>query len=137
MSHLIHVVDYKNYLTSHGITCPIQQSELLKEPFTRAIIRYFWACDCDQSATFEERVWKKLEMWNCVSPIPAQQIMACFKLRMNLLRNSMLQKGGLPVYSEFTTIVNVEGKDAVDVGIGEVVETLVDYLFKELENCNE
>lgn len=137
MSHLIHVVDYKNYLTSQGITCPIQQSELLKEPFTRAVIRHYFACGCNRSVAFEEGVWKQLEKWNCISPIPAQQIMACFNLRMNMLNNSMLQKGGLPAYGDFTTIVNVDGKDAVDVGIGEVVETLVNYLTKELEKCYE
>ena len=137
MSHLIHVVDFKNQLTAQGITCPIQQSELLKEPFTRAIIRHFYACDCNLSVAFEEKIWKKLEMWNCVSPIPAQQIMACFKLRINTLRNAMLQKGTIPPMGEFTTIVNVDGRDAVDVSQGEAFETLVNYLVKELENCHE
>ena len=137
MSHIIHVLDYKNELTAAGVTCPVEQSDLLVEPFTRAITRYFWMCDCNMSVDWEDRVWKQLEKWNGVSPIPAQKIMATFKVRMNVLRNSMLQKGGLPVYDEFVSTVTGANDTVVDVTTLASFDTLVGYLVKELGNCNE
>lgn len=137
MSHLIHVVNFKEQLSANGITCPLKQSELLKEPFTRAITRFFYKNNILKSEDFEKTVWRQLEKWNNISPIPAQQIMAMFNLRYNLVRNTLMKTGGLPNANEFTTWVTANNAVEVDVTKVEGFSELVDYLVKELENYNE
>lgn len=131
MSHLIHVLEFKKALTENGVSCPIEQSKLLAEPFTRALIRRAfrlggWTSDMDAKA------WEMLDKWNKVSPIPAALIHKCAQVRIGALDGAMMNTGTLPCKKEFTTFAG-----EVDVGDLPACRILTDYLVRELEANRE
>jgi len=131
MSHLIHVVEFKKALTEKGITCPIEQSKLLAEPFARALIRRSYRLG-GWTTEMDEKAWAMLDKWNKVSPIPAPLIHKTAQVRIGMLNGVMMNTGTLPCKKEFTTIVN-----DVDVGELPACSVLTDYLVKELEAGRE
>lgn len=135
MSHLIHILEYKKALTEKGITCPIEQSKLLAEPFARALIRRSYRLG-GWTSEMDARAWAMLEKWNSVSPIPAALIHQQAQWRINNLNGWMMKHGTIPPYMDYTTLVEVNGSK-VDVSDCDGFSTLVDYLVKELEANRE
>lgn len=131
MSHLIHVIEFKKALTEKGITCPIEQSKLLAEPFTRALIRRSYRLG-GWTTAMDECAWAMLEKWNSVSPIPAALIHKQAQVRINMLNGAMMNTGTLPCKKGYTSIVN-------DIDVGELpsCSVLTDYLVRELEANRE
>ena len=132
MSHLIHVLDYKKYLTEQGITCPVEQSAILVEPFTRALIRHAYRTGGQWTPAVDAKAWTMLEKWNSVSPINAPLIHQKALWRMNNLNGAMAQTGTLPKAEEYTCVIGDK-----DVTQNEQFNTLVVYLLKELEAGRE
>jgi len=131
MSHLIHVLEYKKALTEKGITCPIEQSKLLAEPFTRALIRRSYRVG-GWTSEMDEKAWAMLDKWNGVSPIPAALIHKQAQVRIGSIAGAMMTTGTLPCKSGYSTVVN-----DVDVGELPACAVLTDYLVKELEANRE
>lgn len=132
MSHLVHVIEFKNYLTGLGVTCPFKQKEIIDEAYTRALIRYSFVNGNAWGDTAEKRSWEMLEKWNCVSPLNGPLIHEQAIWRINNLRNTLAATGSLPCSKAYT--VEVEG---VDVTKTEVFITLVGFLSKEMEAGRE
>jgi hypothetical protein len=132
MSHLVHVIEFKNYLTGLGVTCPFKQKEIINEAYTRALLRHSFRNGNSWSEDTEKLSWVMLEKWNSVSPIGAVLVHEQAIWRINNLRNTLAATGGLPCGKEYT--VEVEG---VDVTQHESFTVLVNFLVKELEACHE
>ena len=137
MSHLPHVLDYRAYLLSLGVTDPEQLNQLAQEPYVTALIRYHFQLSTTVgfSADQEEVIWQQLDRWNKVSPIKATFIFESAKYRMNTLRKVLTETGCLPAAEIFQPEM-CEGQTTVNYG-GEVFCTLVDYLVKELVTRHE
>lgn len=132
MSHLIHVLNVKKALTAAGVLCPIEQGNLTNEPYARALISFASRREGVKSLD-NPKVWGMLEKWNCVSPINARYIHTLALTRMNKLLGSVVNTGALPCPKEFTSF----SESGVDVSTMNDFPTLVTYLIKELESCNE
>lgn len=131
MSHLLHVLNVKKALTDAGVLCPIEQGQLINEPFIRASMAY--SSKRDGVATLDgPDVWRTLEMWNNVSPINARFIHTAALTRLNKLKGAMVNTGGLPCPKEFTSF----SESGVNVADMNDFDTLVRYLIKEMENYN-
>lgn len=137
MSHLPHVLEYKNKLVALGVTCPGAVAKFALEPYTSAIIRQHFktSTSIGMSEDEEQRVWEQLDRWNKVSPINGSFVFETVKYRMTSLRASLITTGRLP--APFTTVVVVEGQEGVDVTQNEEFETLVTYLVGELVGRHE
>jgi hypothetical protein len=128
MSHLIHVIDYKKFLTAQGISCPIKQSEILNEAYTRALVSYSFRTAKGWTPDMEDLAWKQLDKWNKISPINAALIHQQAIQRINNLHGALATTGTLPCkkgYSVYT-------EDGTDLADNEPMKTLVQYLAKEL-----
>lgn len=132
MSHLIHVLNIKKELTAAGVLCPIEQGQLTNEPFVRACTAYAFRKGGMSEGT-EDHVWRMLEKWNSVSPINARFIHTSALTRLNKLKGSLLSTGALPCPKEFTSF----SESGVNVAEMSDFNTLVAYLIKEMEACNE
>lgn len=137
MSHLPHVIEYKNKLVELGIQCPKQLALFALEPYATAIIRHHFkfSCSIGLSVDEEEAVWAKLDCWNKVSPINAPFVFETVKHRMNSLRTALITKGRLP--EPFTTVVVVEGTEGVDVTQNSQFTILTEYLLGEMVGNHE
>jgi hypothetical protein len=131
MSHLIHVLEFKKALTEKGVSCPIEQSKLLAEPFTRALIRRSYRLG-GWTSEMDTKAWEMLDKWNKVSPIPAALIHKGAQVRIGALNGAMMNTGTLPCKKEFTSIVG-----DLDVGELPACNVLTDYLVRELEANRE
>lgn len=137
MSHLPHVLAYKNKLVELGISCPEQLAQFALEPYTNAILRtHFSKCSSlGLNEDEEDRVWQQLDRWNKVTPINGAFIFQSVKTRINGIRASLITTGRLP--APFTTVVVIEGTEGVDITANEEFEILVNYLKAELVNGHE
>lgn len=137
MSHLPHVLAYKNKLVELGIKDPVQLANFALEPYASAIIRnHFKKCNAlGLSEDEEHRVWGQLDCWNKVSPINGAFVFETVKYRLNTLRASLVTTGRLS--APFTTVVVIEGTEGVDITANEEFEVLVGYLCNELVNGHE
>lgn len=138
MSHLVHVIEFKNYLTGMGVTCPFKQKEIINEAYTRALIRYSFSKGNTWGEDAEKRSWVMLEKWNSVSPIGAVLVHEQAIWRINNLRNTLAATGALPCSKGYTTLVQVPPKnEEFDPTEHESFTTLVSFLTKEMEACHE
>lgn len=137
MSHLPHVLEYKNKLVELGITCPKQLAQFALEPYTTAVIRrhFKFSNSIGLSTDEEEALWTQLDRWNKVSPINGAFIFETVKYRMNSLRASLTTKGRLP--EPFTTVVVVDGTEGVDITQNSEFNILTEYLVNELVGGHE
>ncbi|EBV8434224.1 hypothetical protein NFI00_000089 [Salmonella enterica] len=137
MSHLKHITCFKEALTEKGVTCPIKQQEITLRAYVRALISHQMA----RNGSFivledqEQRFWKQLDKWNCVSPIKAQLIMTSFYTFINGLRNALVADGCAP--DDVMDVVQAD--DGTSFSLCEMVTfgDLVRYLAKELRGCDE
>lgn len=138
MSHLAHVVDFKQVLTGLGITCPFKQAELVTEGYVRALIRKYYkhslaGGSLGSFADFEENAWKQLDKWNCVSPFNANLVFQTFKQRINILQTALYNEGKLPCTKIFNPVVEIEEVVYTPFD-NETFAHLVNFLYRELEN---
>lgn len=129
MSHLIHIIEVKQFLTEAGVTCAKQQSELLNEAFVRALVCYRYSNGhTTWNEELDKRIWTQLEKWNGITPIPAQFIHASAQKRCNEVFGAMANRGVPPAASVYEVRF---GKDG-DLGSTEVFNNLVGFLKREL-----
>lgn len=138
MSHLPHVLDYRNYLLSLGVTCPEQLNNLAQEPYVNAIIRHHFKLSnsLGLSVDEEQNVWEQLDRWNKVSPIKAPFIFESVKYRINTLRKVLIEQGCVPAQAIFMPELG-EGSTDLPLTQGEPFSVLVSYLVNELVNGHE
>lgn len=137
MSHLPHVLAYKNKLVELGITCPKQLAHFALEPYATAIIRkhFKFSTSIGLSIDEEEAVWAQLDRWNKVSPINGAFVFETVKHRMNSLRAALNTKGRLP--EPFTVVVVLDDNEGVDVTQNSEFTVLTEFLLGELVGCHE
>jgi len=138
MSHLPHALNYRNYLVSLGITCPELLNNIAQEPYINAIFRahFKFSNSLNMSEDEEQRIWEQLDCWNKVSPIKGAFIFENVKYRLNTLRLSLINSGGLPSAELFKPELG-EGSTTLPLAEGEIFATLVDYLVNEMVSGHE
>lgn len=146
MSHLARVINYREHLTSLGVTCAIAQSELCQEAYIRAIIANHARFHGDLEIHEEEEnsLWNQLDKWNSVSPIKARLILESVKVRLARIRQHLTATGVVPTNDEFDvkgTIKEVSDGVEVERNIcvtdNEAFKNLVEYLGEELRAGHE
>lgn len=144
MSHLDHIVRFKNALTELGVTCPFKQQELVQEAYFRALVRGHFRDGCSLHIPQDvmNRYWRQLDRWNCVAPLKAQLIIHKLTTFINETRTSLIQTGYVQEEKpELVLEVGVGEEPAATQGIGLCeVPTFVDlvsYLVRELECKDE
>lgn len=136
MSHLAHVVSFKEVLGGLGISCPFKQAELVTEGYVRALLRKYYKNHVGGGsgfADFEEKAWMQLEKWNSVSPFNASLVFQTVKQRINILNQSLCSEGKLPCSKVFNPAVEIDGA-TYEPFDNETFAHLVNFLYKELEN---
>ncbi|MNG46896.1 hypothetical protein D3C79_47600 [compost metagenome] len=136
MSHLVHVLPIKNFLTEKGVLCPMEQSHLLNEAYIRAALMVNYSHPGHNVEAFKAKLWKQLECWNRVSPVNAPYIHNSVFSRTNLIAGALATSGTLPCAKQFNTWPQEEGLE-VNVAEAPGFNELVQYLSKELEHGNE
>ena len=140
MSHLPLVMQFKENLVALGLTCPVELSKQVSEPFVSALIRGHFKYS--QSFLIQEdeeaRIWNQLDTWNKISPINAQFIFQSVKARFNEFRGCMIRTG-CPINKERMPDFKVILSDdkVIDVTQVPAFEPLVAHLQQELEHCHE
>lgn len=136
MSHLKHITTFKLELDTLGITCPIKQQDLTLEAYMRAIvIRQFQTGRCFVlSDDAEQEYWRQLDKWNRVSPIKAQFIMTLVAGFLNRVAGSLGNRGTL--IDEEPSLELPDGTKKCLCSLNSFND-LVQYLAKELRECNE
>lgn len=147
MSHLDHIVRFKNALTERGVTCPFYQQDLVQEAYFRALVRAHFreGCVLNIPEHLSGIYWRQLDRWNCVSPLKAQMIMHKFTTFMNQTRNALIQTGYVQeekneIELSIPTDQHGELPPAVKtIGLCEIPEftDLVSYLVREVECKDE
>lgn len=146
MSHLNHIIQYREHLTQLGVTCPLKQSELCQEAYIRAVVRnhakYHDGFEINEGE--EQALYEQLDKWNRVAPIKGTLILESARLRLRRVRHSLMQLGHAPGNAEFEVVGevqrDVEGQsvpEKVDVTNNEVFQALVDYLCQEMRTGDE
>lgn len=146
MSHLNHIMQYREFLTQLGVTCPLKQTEFCQEAYIRAVMvnhcKYHDAFEIGEGE--ESALWEQLDKWNSVAPIPAKLILESARLRLRRIRASIMTLGVAPGNAEFDIVGEVqrevEGQavaEKVNVTDNEVFLALVQYLAQEMRAGHE
>lgn len=140
MSHLPLVMQFKENLVTLGLTCPVELSKQVSEPFVSALIRGHFKYN--QSFLIQQdeeaRIWNQLDTWNKISPINAPFIFQSVKARFNEYRACMIRTG-CPTSKDRAAdcLVTLPNGEVIDVTQVPTFEPLVAHLQQELEHCHE
>lgn len=136
MSHLDHIVRFKERLDEVGVKCPVEQQSLTMEAFMRALIR--WKFRCNNSITLseeeEDAMFRTLDMWNRASPLKGRYIIELIKRFLGSLQTQLLERGVFP--EEEPSICLPDGEKVCLCSLVEFTD-LVTYLAAEAKEYNE
>lgn len=139
MSHLPHVIDFKQELTGLGIGCPLEQKKLVQAVITRVALAQFFKAPIGISDEKSKKVWAQLDKWNSVFPINAPLVFADAEKRYHTIVGNLANSGRL-------VDVGASGAVSTDINVGDVIvaieglttyPALYAFLAKELESGNE
>lgn len=146
MSHLQHIMNFREHLTSLGVTCAVQINDAVQEGYVRAVLRNHLKFSDGLSFTEEEEnsLWNQLDKWNSVSPVKARFVIESAKVRLLKVRKCLLEHGTLPgneeynVYVDHATVVDdVPTTAKIDATANESFAELVEFLYTEMRAGHE
>ena len=146
MSHLTHVIAYRNFLTEKGIDCAFAQSEMCQEAYIRALVANHVKYQDGFSITEdeEEDLWNTLDRWNSVAPIKAKLILEAAKLRLSRYKQSLAATGALTGDDSYSQHIHFEVEEdgvpvnkKIDATTSAEFTGLFSYLCVELREKHE
>lgn len=146
MSHLNHVIAYREALTNMGVSCPQLQSDACQEAYVRAVLMNHTKFNDGFGFTEEEEnlLWQQLEKWNRVSPTKGKFILETAKYRLLSVRKQLMEDGTLLGNAQFDIYADVQRAVETEVHTAKADLTdcaqfkdLVQYLYTELRGEHE